>query len=49
MVFPGVYGFFGGIGAVEMRWDQLVIYAVCMHAFFETCGTFIVELLEDGS
>ena len=48
VILPSANGFFGGIGAVEVWWDQLVVHALGVHEFFEAGRALVVKLLEDG-
>ena len=49
MAFLGLYGAFGGIGAMKMGWKNLEFDTFTVHEGFETGGTLIVGHLKYGT
>jgi hypothetical protein len=46
MVFPDADGSLGGIGAMDMWWDELIVYAFGLHELLEARWAFVVKLWE---
>ena len=46
VVFPDADGSLGGICAMHMRRDELIIHSFGFHELLEACWTFVVKLLE---
>ena len=42
MVFEYAYGAFGGVAAVCVRWDELVVDVVAAEVLFKNGGGFVV-------
>jgi hypothetical protein len=47
MILEGADGAFGGIAAMDSWWGELEVNFFFAEELFQSCGTFIVETLEE--
>ena len=48
MIFKCADGFFGGVAAMDVGWDELAILVFGVHELLQYIGAFVVEVVDFG-